>query len=354
MAASNLAGNDGGSQIHNVSCNLSAKPINVKAVRSGELLQVLLSERLTELSVGIGFRQLEVFRAVAETRSFTRACHALFITQSTVSQHIHELEAELKVKLFDRNRRNVALTPAGENLLQYSKHIFNLVAEAESAVRAAQDPYSGRLSFGCASSTLLYHLPPLLSEYARCYPNVQLKIFGGTIRDVITHLSSDALDLALVVLPVSLTDIRKVHLWDEGFFLVLPKRHALAHRRTLTIEDIAKEQFILHGRGQNTRRIVDRYLFQHGVSPQVPIEIADTETIKAMVAHNLGVSVLPESAFPRGRATSGLRIFPIAQSEIKRSLAIIYPKSRPLRPPALAMVEVLQSQFHSTKGEETD
>ena len=303
-------------------------------------------------AVGIGFRQLEVFRAVAETRSFTRACHALFITQSTVSQHVHELEAELKIKLFDRNRRNVALTAAGENLLQYCRNIFRLLDEAESAVRTVHNPYSGKLSFGCASSTLLYHLPPLLTEYARQYPEVQLKIFGGTIRHVVGQLASNALDLALVVLPVNLADIRKVHLWDEGFFLVLPKHHRLARRRDLTIEELANEQFILHGRGQNTRKIVDRYLFRHAISPQIPIEIADTETIKAMVVHNLGVSILPESAFPRRRATEGLKVFPVPQSELSRSLAVIYPKSRPLRPPALAMIEVLQTRFHSAQRSE--
>ena len=300
--------------------------------------------------MSIGFRQLEVFRAVAETRSFTRACQTLFITQSTVSQHVQELETELKVKLFDRNRRNVILTSAGENLLQYSRRIFQLVDEAESVVRSVHNPYSGKLSFGCASSTLLYHLPPLLTEYTRQYPNVELKIFGGTIRNVLSQLTSNALDLALVVLPVNLADIRKVPLWDEGFFLVLPKHHRLARRNVLTIEDVAKEQFILHGRAQNTRKVVDRYLFRHAVSPAVPIEIADTETIKAMVAHNLGISILPESAFPKRKATEGLKIFPVSRAELSRSLAIIYPKSRPLRPPALAMIEVLQTRFNSAQS----
>lgn len=300
--------------------------------------------------MGIGFRQLEVFRAVAETRSFTRACQTLFITQSTVSQHVQELETELKVKLFDRNRRNVTLTPAGENLLEYSRRIFQLVDEAESVVRSVQNPYSGKLSFGCASSTLLYHLPPLLAEYTRRYPNVELKIFGGTIRHVLAQLISNALDLALVVLPVNIADIRKVPLWEEGFFLVLPRQHKLARRSTLKIEEVANEQFILHGRTQNTRKIVDRYLFRHAVSPAVPIEIADTETIKAMVAHNLGVSILPESAFPRRKPTEGLKIFPLAQAELSRSLAIIYPKSRSLRAPAMAMIEVLQKRFHSAQA----
>src|SRR5580704_14852799 len=124
----------------------------------------------------INFRQLEVFRAVAETKSFTRASHTLFISQSTVSQHIRELEDSLNIKLFNRNRRNVSLTPAGENLLAHGRNIFQLLEEAEMAARTVKDPYCGKLAFGCASTTLLYHLPNILMEYTRRYPNVELNI----------------------------------------------------------------------------------------------------------------------------------------------------------------------------------
>src|SRR5205085_8917703 len=130
----------------------------------------------------INFRQLQVFRAVAEARSFTRASQALFISQSTVSQHIRELEELLRVKLFDRTRRTVALTPAGQNLLQHGNQVFQLLDEAENAVHTQNDPYSGRLVMGCASTTLLYQMPTVLVDYARRYPNVDLKITGGTIR----------------------------------------------------------------------------------------------------------------------------------------------------------------------------
>lgn len=288
---------------------------------------------------------MEAFRAVATTGSFTRACQSLFITQSTVSQHIHGLETELEVKLFDRNRRQVALTPAGERLLQYCKHIFHLLEEAEGAVRSVQDPYAGRLSFGCASSTLLYQLPPVLTEYARRYPKVELKIVGGTIGEVLAQMDADMIDIALVVLPLHLTHVRKIHLWDESFALVLPGRHRLARQRNLAIEQVRNDRFILPIRGQNTRKLVDRYLFRHHVAPQVPIEIADTETIKVMVAHGMGVSVLPASAFHPGREPAGLKIFPIPGTELKRSLAVIYPKSKPLRAAGLAIVDLLQQHL---------
>ncbi|HEV2388258.1 MAG TPA: LysR family transcriptional regulator [Candidatus Acidoferrales bacterium] len=293
----------------------------------------------------IGLRQLAAFRAVAVTGSFTRACQSLFITQSTVSQHIHGLEAEMEVKLFERNRRNVALTPAGDTLLRYCRQIFQLLDEAEGAVRRVENPYSGRLSFGCASSTLLYQLPPLLIEYARRFPKVELKIVGGTIAEVIRQMDADALDIALVVLPLQMTHVRKIHLWDESFVLVLPSGHRLARQRKLTIEQLRDDRFILHIRGQNTRKLVDRYLFRHHVAPRVPIEIADTETIKVMVAHGMGVSLLPTSAFKQGSKPEGLRIFPIPKGELKRSLAVIYPKSRPLRSPGLAIVDLLQQHL---------
>src|SRR6266404_5988673 len=164
----------------------------------------------------INFRQLEVFRAVAEARSFTQASHRLFISQSTVSQHVRELEDSLNVTLFDRNRRNVSPTTAGENLLEHGRNIFRMLEEAEDAAKTVKDPYRGKLSFGCASTTLLYHLPAILMEYTKQYPNVELNITGGTIQDVALRMWSGALDLALVVLPLSSPALEKMVLFEES------------------------------------------------------------------------------------------------------------------------------------------
>lgn len=297
--------------------------------------------------MAINFRQLEVFRAVAETRSFTRASHTLFISQSTVSQHIRELEDSLKVQLFSRNRRNVALTQAGESLLEYGRNIFQMLDEAETAVHTVRDPFSGKLSFGCASTTLLYHLPAILEGYAAKYPNVELNITGGTIQDVASAMLSGALDLGLVVLPLSSPALDKTLLFEEAFALVLSSGHRLARDPRLRIQDVAGERFILHRQGQNTRKLVDRYLFRQHVTPRVAIELAETEAIKAMVARGLGVSILPQSAFQSEGALKGLRVFPIARKELSRSLAVVSPRGRQLRPSAAAMIEMLQEHFRN-------
>src|ERR1700730_15933785 len=134
--------------------------------------------------MAINFRQLEVFRAVAESNSFTPSSHAIFISQSTVSQHIRALEDSLQVTLFQRDRRNVLLTTAGQNLLEHTRDIFEMIERAEVAAKTVKDPYHGKLSFGCASTTLLYQLPPILMEYTNKYPNVTLSISSGRIQDI--------------------------------------------------------------------------------------------------------------------------------------------------------------------------
>ena len=295
----------------------------------------------------INFRQLEVFCAVAETKSFTRASHVLFISQSTVSQHIRELEDSLGVKLFDRNRRNVSLTPSAECLLEHGHHIFRMLDEAEAAAKTSKDPYRGKLSFGCASTTLLYNLPAILMEYTRKYPNVELNITGGTIQEVATQMWSGALDLALVVLPLSSPAMEKVVLFEESFALVLPANHPLAARSDLDVSDLAGERFILHRPGQNTRKLIDRYLFKHRVTPKVAIELAETEAIKAMVARGLGVSILPEGSVVGTRNQKEVQTFRIPRKDLKRSMAVVYPKPQALRPPAVAMVEMLQHHFRA-------
>jgi DNA-binding transcriptional LysR family regulator len=294
----------------------------------------------------INFRQLEVFRTVAETRSFTRASHVLFISQSTVSQHVRELEDSLGIQLFNRDRRKVWLTPAGEDLVERGRQIFRMLEEAETAVRTARDPYRGKVAFGCASTTLLYHLPGILVEYIRRFPGVELKITGGTIQDVAAQLWSGALDFALVVLPLSSPALERMVLFEEPFAMVLPAKHQLARRNRLQIAEVAGERFILHQPGQNTRKLIDKYLFKKRITPHVGVELAETEAIKAMVARGLGVSILPESALMEARR-QGLRSFPIPRKDLKRSLAVVYPHLRTLRPPAVALIELLKAQMRA-------
>lgn len=295
--------------------------------------------------MSISFRQLEVFCAVAERLSFTRASQTLFISQSTVSQHISELEGQLNVRLFDRTRRKVALSPAGAKLLTYGRGIFQMLHDAESATLAQADPFAGRISFGCASTTLLYQLPPVLAAYARQYPGVELNIVSGSIQEISAQLTDGTLDLALVVLPLNAPGMKRIHLQDERFVAVLPVQHPLGKAKRLQAQDLAGERFILHRAGQNTRRLIEQFFLRSKVRLEVAFELADTEVIKELVAHGLGISILPASTFPPGRERRDLRTVPLGGDDLVRKLALVQPLAQPARPAIEALAKYLERHF---------
>jgi DNA-binding transcriptional LysR family regulator len=298
----------------------------------------------------INFRQLEVFRAVADTSSFTRASHEMFISQSTVSQHIRALEDSLQVTLFQRNRRNVLLTTAGLNLLEHARDIFRMIERAEVAAKTVKDPYHGKLSFGCASTTLLYQLPPILMEYTNKYPNVTLNISSGSIQDIANQMWSGALDLGLVILPLSAPTLRKIVLLEESFVGLIPSVHPLAKKANINISDLGGERYILQRRGHNTRKLVDQFFFKKRIAANVVIELDLPETIKAMVARGFGASILPESAFPDKRSSVGIHTFPSPHRDLHRALAVVHPRTKMLKPIAAALVDLLQKHFRRPRA----
>jgi LysR family transcriptional activator of glutamate synthase operon len=178
-----------------------------------------------------------------------------------------------------------------------------------------------------------------------------LNITGGTIQEIGTQMWSGGLDLALVVLPFNSAALEKIVVFEESFVGVLAASHPLARKMHLNISDLAAERFILPRRGQNTRKLIDRFLFNEKITPRVAIELAEADTIKAMVARGLGVSLLPESAFPADRGPVRIKTFPIPRAALRRTLAIVYPKPRALRPAALALIELLEKHFRSKAPE---
>lgn len=295
--------------------------------------------------MSVSFRQLEVFCTVAEHLSFTRASQVLFISQSTVSQHVRELEEQLNVRLFDRNRRKVALSAAGRQLLEHGRRIFEMLEAAEWATRSQADPFAGKVTFGCASTTLLYQLPPILSAYARSHPDVELNILSGSIQEIAAQLADGSLDLALVVLPLNSPGTKRTILKEEGFVAVLPRKHPLAKAKQLMAQDLAQERFILHRAGQNTRRLIEQFFVRSKVRLRVAYEFADTEVIKEMVSHGLGVSILPESTFPPNRPRPDLRIVPVGGADLHRKLALVYASTQRRLPAVEALASHLERHF---------
>ncbi len=267
-------------------------------------------------------QQLRVFRSAAEEGGFTRASEQLHLSQSTVSQHIKQLEQDLGCSLFMRVGKRVFITEAGTLLLQYTEKIFRDLKNAEMAVREISALQRGTVRLGTGASTLIYRLPDILSEYKRFFPNIELTVTTGTTEFLMHAVKSRHLDLAVVMSAGLHPGVGLRPLGREELVLVLHRNHPLA-KRTLRPADLASLRFILYEKNSAMQTVIDHYFEEMGVTIQRVMELENIEAIKSLVRAGLGASVLPLCAVAESAQPSDLRVVRIKGFRMFRDLGLI-------------------------------
>lgn len=241
-------------------------------------------------------RQLEHFVVVAEEQHFTRAATRLHIVQSGLSASIRTLEDEMGAALFERTTRRVNLTQAGRAFLDEARRVLSAAKVARSVVADMQSLQRGRLTFGAIQGLSPFiDLPKLLGDFHRQYPNIEIGLsFDGT-ETLIDGVLDGRLDIAFTqfvdTLPVELT---ATMLACDPLVLACPSHHAQAGRHDLQLIDIAEENFIDLPIAHGTRQLVDRSFAAAGLSRRSAYEVDDLTMQLDMVAHGLGVALVPE------------------------------------------------------------
>lgn len=269
--------------------------------------------------------QLKVFQAAIKSGGFTRAGEQLHLSQSTVSQHIKLLEEELGCSLFLRVGKRVLVTEAGNVLLQYAERIFRDVRNAEMAVREMNSLKRGTVRIGVGPTTLTYRLPPILRDYARRLPQIELIVIAGTTEFLLDLIRSQHLDLAIVMSTAPQPGLRSTPLGREELVFVLNGKHPLARRRTLQPSDLAGLRFILFERRTAMQNLIEGYFESLGVTPRIAMEVEDNEAIKSLVRAGLGASVLPLCALAQEPPDSQLRVLRVKGYPLVRELRLLSP-----------------------------
>ena len=239
-------------------------------------------------------RQLRAFVAIAETGTFTAAAQRVHVTQAAISMQIRQLEKELGVKLFLRAPRRVVLTEAGEQLLQRARHILRDHDAAVDEVAELAGTQRGRLRIGSASAGVTTDvLPQLFKEVRKQHAGAHLSLVSGTSDALVNQLLNGELDLAFVSLPVEARGIHTERLSQDQLVAIASPRHSLAKQKTVSAYTLAGEKLILGERGGNTRRLIDRFFAQAGVTLHVSMELSRQAAIRRMVEENMGVGIVP-------------------------------------------------------------
>ncbi|MBI4625345.1 MAG: LysR family transcriptional regulator [Verrucomicrobia bacterium] len=239
--------------------------------------------------------QLRYFVAVAETGNFTRAAERSHVSQPSLSQQIMNLEKEVSHKLFHRLGRKTVLTEAGTAFLERARRIL---FEVENAARELSDhPGLGRrITVGAVQTVMPYLIAPVIARCRELHPNLLIYIREDFRSNMIQSVVEGDLDLAVVPLPVKDHRLSIEPLLTEPLLLVVGKKHPIASRTEISINDLAAETFISMGDSSTLAAQIRTFFGDHNFQPRIGLRCAQVATVKLFVAMGLGISILPQVA----------------------------------------------------------
>lgn len=301
----------------------------------------------------LNLHQLEIFTIVAHVGKISGAAEQLYISQSAVSQHIQELEASLGVKLFERSRRGVTLTTTGELLYDYAKDILNLVAEAENAVTNIETLESGQITIGGTPTIGVYTLPAWVHAFRQHYPNLTSTVQTGITGKIIEDVLARKLDIGFVEGELTddyATSLQSLILKDIPQVLVVGQNHTWWQAKHIQIDDLNNQPFVMRQAKSKTRIWIEKLLQQYDIQPRITGEFDNPESIKHAVISGACVTILPDYAIQREIELGLLRIIPVDNLDMNRSLKLIWDSRRPFTPVTNAFLRYLSGQFPQILG----
>jgi LysR family transcriptional regulator, hydrogen peroxide-inducible genes activator len=254
------------------------------------------------------FHQLRYVCAIAETGSFSRAAERCQVAQPSLSQQVLKLEEDLGAKLFDRLGRSVRLTEAGRAFLPHARSILSQMETARSSVTDTCADVRGSVAVGVIPTIAPYMMPRYTAGFAKKYPEAKLRIVEETTPILIESLRELSIDLAILALPLRHKDLELFPLRTEPLFAVLPRDHARAAAKSLTLKDLRGESFVMLRDGHCFRDLSIAACTHARVTPRIAFESGQFSSLFGMVAAGVGISLVPEMAIDRNAGCRYVRL----------------------------------------------
>lgn len=254
------------------------------------------------------FHQLKYICAIADTGSFSRAAERCHVAQPSLSQQVLKLEEDLGAKLFDRLGRSVRLTEAGRAFLPYARSILQQMEAARTDVEDKRTDIRGSVTVGVIPTIAPYLMPQCVAAFSKKYPDARLRIIEDTTPLLVESLRNLSVDVAILALPLKQKDLEIFSLQTEPLFAVLPKEHARAGAKSLSLKELRSEQFVFLRDGHCFRDLSISACARANVNPKIAFESGQFSSLLGMVAAGIGVSLVPEMAVDASTACSYVRL----------------------------------------------
>ncbi len=286
-------------------------------------------------------RQLEYLVAIADHGSFHAAARACHVTQPGLSTQIRQLEDLLGLRLFERDRRKVLVTPAGEELVRRARSVLGEVGHLVEAARVHSRPLCGRLRLGVIPTVAPYLLPAVLPGVRERYPELTLQLHEGQTAALLEALQRGELDLLLLALEAKLGAVQTLALFEDPFVLAAPAAHRLATRKRVGEADLADEPLLLLEDGHCLRDQALAFCNQAGVA-EADFRASSLPTLVQMVAGGSGLTLLPTLALPVEAKAGDLAVVPFRKPAPGRTVGLAWRPTSPRAEDFRLLAELLR------------
>ncbi len=249
--------------------------------------------------------QLRAFHHVAICGGFSRAAKALHLTQPAISDQVRKLEDEYDIVLFNRRKKQVTLTDAGQRLLEITRRLFEVEKQAHEMLSESRALRSGSLRVIADSA---HHALPILSRFRASYPGIELSIRAGNSEEVIAQLYNYEAEVGILGEVPDSRDFVTIKLSSAPLIAFTATGHPLSHRKSMTLAMLSQQMLVLREHGSKTRQNIEAAAAARGITLKATIEAEGREAVREIVATSGGVGVVSAAEFGRDSRLVPIRI----------------------------------------------
>jgi DNA-binding transcriptional LysR family regulator len=292
----------------------------------------------------LDFDNLQLFKDIAQLRSFSRAAVQHHISQSAASQHVQELERRLDIILLDRSTRPLTVTEAGKLYLDFCREVLRRSEDFEAALDRLKEQAHGTVRVAAIYSVGLSEMSDLEREFSQRFPRGHLQVEYLRPEKIYEAVGGDRADLGLVSYPEPTRDITVLPWREEEMVLAVSPSHPLAQANMVHPHDLNGLDFVGFDEDLPIQKAINRFLEEHDTQVHVVLRFDNIQMIKEAVVHRMGVSIMPARVLQQDLLQGRLAAIPIAGAPLHRPLGIIHRRKKKFNRISQGFLELLEQK----------